>query len=308
MITTVTLNPALDCYLSPEQLETGAINRYEGYRFLPGGKGINVSLLLSSLGVETVALGIAAGFTGKELVRLMEQEGCPTDFTILPHGSTRINIKIRTAEGEETDLNGAGLPLTPEAAEQLMQKLDRLKPGDGLVLAGSLPNSLPKNTYAKFLERIAEKDILTVVDAAGEALEAALPCRPFLIKPNLEELGELFGAEITELEAVAECAGDLQKRGARNVAVSMGSKGAFLLCEDGRRLFCHAVRGEAVSTVGAGDSMVAGFLYGWRLHGTLEGALRWGVCAGSATAFSPGLASGDTVRQLYPKVGNVHMI
>lgn len=307
-ITTVTLNPALDCYLSPEQFATGGIHRYENYRFLPGGKGINVSLMLSSLGMETVALGVTAGFTGKELARLLEQEGCPADFTVLPQGSTRLNIKIRTAEGEETDLNGAGAAPSMEEMEQLAQKLERLQPGDGLVLAGSLPPSLPKDTYAKLLEQVAEKELLTVVDTAGEALEAVLPCRPFLVKPNLEELGELFGVELTETAAAAECAEELQRKGARNVAVSMGHKGAFLLCEDGRRLFCHAVRGEAVSTVGAGDSFVAGFLYGWRLHGTMEGALRWGVCAGSATAFSPGLASGDEVRQLYPKVSNVHMI
>ena len=308
MITTVTLNPALDCYLSAEQVETGAINRYGEYRFRPGGKGINVSLLLSSLGMETVALGIAAGFTGKELIRLVEQEGCPADFTLLPQGVTRINIKVRTTEGEETDFNGAGVPLPTEALEELRQKLSRLQPGDGLVLAGSLPPSLPKDAYARLLEHVQGKGILTVVDTAGEALEAALPCRPFLIKPNLEELGELFGMELTETAAVAECAEELQKRGARNVAVSMGHRGALLLCEDGRRLFCHAVRGEAVSTLGAGDSFVAGFLYGWQLHGTMEGALRWAVCAGSATAFSAGLASGNEVRQLYPKVGNVHMI
>ncbi|MCH5353389.1 MAG: 1-phosphofructokinase [Acutalibacter sp.] len=308
MIITVTLNPALDCYFAPEQLKAGGVNRYDDYRFLPGGKGVNVSLMLSALGMETVAMGFGAGFTGKELVRLIEQEGCSADFTILPQGSTRMNIKIRTAEGEETDLNGAGVPLPLEAVEELGQKLLTLKPGDGLVLAGSLPPGLPQDTYAKFLEALREKEILTVVDTAGGALEAALPCHPFLIKPNLEELGELFGVEITELDAAAECANELQKRGARNVAVSMGHKGALLLCEDGRRLFCHAVRGEAVSTVGAGDSFVAGFLYGLQLHGTMDGALRWAVCAGSATAFSPGLASGSEVRQLYTRVGNVHMI
>ena len=308
MILTVTLNPALDCFFAPEQLEVGGISRYEDYRFLPGGKGVNVSLLLSSLGMETVAAGFGAGFTGRELVRLIEQEGCPADFTMLPQGSTRMNIKIRTAEGEETDLNGAGAPLPAEAAEELERKLDVLQPGDGLVLAGSLPPGLPKDTYARLLERVAGKSILTVVDTAGKALEAVLPCQPFLIKPNLDELGELFGTEITELEAVAECAGELQKKGAQNVAVSMGHKGAFLLCQDGRRLFCHAVRGEAVSTVGAGDSFVAGFLYGWQLHGTLDGALRWGICAGSATAFSPGLATGSEVKGLYTQVGNVHMI
>lgn len=308
MILTVTLNPALDCFFEPEQLRVGGVNRYEKYRLLPGGKGVNVSLLLSSLGMETVAMGFCAGFTGKELVRLVEQAGCPADFTMLPHGSTRMNIKIRTPEGEETDLNGTGAPLPPEAVEELERKLDVLQPGDGLVLSGSLPPGLPKDTYARLLERMEEKNILTVVDTAGEALEAVLPHHPFLIKPNLEELGELFGAEITELEAAAECAGELQKRGAQNVAVSMGHKGALLLCRDGRRLFCHAVRGEALSTVGAGDSFVAGFLYGWQLHGTLDGALRWAVCAGSATAFSPGLATGSEVRQLYTRVGNVHMI
>lgn len=308
LIATVTLNPALDCYLTPEQLELGAINRYGDCLFYPGGKGVNISLLLSSLGLETVAMGIGAGFSGKELVRLAEQAGCKTDFLLLPEGNTRFNVKIRTPDGVETDLNGAGTAVPPEAVERLMEKLDILQPGDALVLAGSLPASLPKNTYGKLLQKAAGKELLTAVDTTGEALRAALPYKPFLIKPNLEELGGLFGVTLTDTAAAAECAAELQKQGARNVAVSMGSKGALLLCEDGRRLFCRAVRGEAVSTVGAGDSMVAGFLYGWQLHGTLEGALRWGVCAGSATAFTQGLASGDEVRRLYPQAGNVHAI
>lgn len=306
MIMTVTLNPAMDCYLSPERFEKGAINSYDSCRFRPGGKGVNVSLLLTSLGVENTALGIGAGPSGREIDGLLRREGCKTDFLFLEKGASRVNLKIRTPEGEETDLNGTGPEIPGEAVEQLGEKLSVLGPGDGLVLAGSIPSSLPADSYAGLLRKTADKELFTVVDAAGEALLAALPCRPFLIKPNLEELGALFDTEISELSGAVEYALALQEKGARNVAVSLGERGALLVCEDGRRLFCRAAGGEAVSSVGAGDSMVAGFLYGWQLHHTLEEALRWGVSAGSATAFSPGIASGEEVRRLYPRVGNVH--
>ncbi len=305
MITTVTLNPAVDCYLFPERFEKGAINSYENCLRCPGGKGINVSLLLHSLGVETTALGIGAGASGREIAALLRQAGCKTDFLFLEAGESRINLKIRTPEGEETDLNGTGPEIPWEAMERLEQKLAGLQPGDGLVLAGSVPPSLPVDAYARLLRSTGEKELCTVVDAAGEALLAALPCHPFLIKPNRVELEALFGREIKELSDAADCAGALQEKGARNVAVSLGEQGALLVCEDGRRLFCRAPRGEAVSSVGAGDSMVAGFLYGWEQRHTLEDALRWGVSAGSATAFSQGIASGEAVRQLYLETGNV---
>ncbi len=306
MIWTVTLNPALDCYLFPERFEKGAINSYEDCCFRPGGKGVNVSLLLTSLGVETTALAIGAGPSGRQIEALLREEGCKADFLCLEEGASRINLKLRTPEGEETDFNGRGPKIPRQAVERLGEKLSALRPGDGLVLAGSIPSSLPKDSYAGLLRKTAEKELFTVVDAAGEALLSALPCRPFLIKPNLEELEALFGTEIRGLSAVAECARALQEKGARNVAVSLGEQGALLVCEDGRRLFCHAAKGKAVSTIGAGDSMVAGFLYGWQLRHTLEDALRWGVSAGSATAFSQGIASGEEVRRLYSETGSVH--
>jgi len=308
MIDTVTLNPAIDYIVSPERFEKGEINSYQECSYGPGGKGVNVSLLLTSLGVENTALGIAAGFSGQEIVRLLEQAGCKTDFLFLSEGHSRINLKICAPGGEETDVNGQGPGTSPEMVDRLGEKLSALKPGDGLVLAGSVPSSLPADIYARLLKQVDGKELLTVVDAAGETLLASLPCRPFLIKPNLEELGEVFHTEIKDTAAARECARALQEKGARNVAVSMGEKGALLACEDGRSLFCRAVKGEAVSTVGAGDSFVAGFLYGRKLHGTLEGALRWGVAAGSATAFSRGIASGDMVRRLYPQTGNVHLL
>lgn len=303
MINTITLNPAIDYTISPERFEKGEINRYADCSHRPGGKGVNVSLLLTSLGVENTALGVAAGFFGQEIIRLLEQAGCKTDFLFLREGHSRINLKIR-ASGEETDLNGQGPGVPLETVDRLGEKLSALKPGDGLVLAGSVPTSLPSDTYARLLKQVEGKELLTVVDAAGEALLAALPCRPFLIKPNLEELGEVFHTEVRDAADAGECARALMELGARNVAVSMGEKGALLACEDGRSLFCRAAKGETVSTVGAGDSFVAGFLYGWKLYGTPEGALRWGVAAGSATAFSHGIASGELVKGLYPRVGN----
>ncbi len=311
MVTTITLNPAIDYTIAPDRFETGEINRYSACSYRPGGKGVNVSLLLGSLGVKNTALGLAAGFTGREIVRLLEEAGCQTDFIFLPQGCSRINIKVRSP-GEngvmETDLNGEGPAIPAETLDRLGEKLSSLGEGDSLVLAGSVPNSLPPDAYARLLRRVEGKGVLSVVDAAGDTLLSALPCRPFLIKPNLEELGELFGTEVRDLDAARECAVLLQEKGARNVAVSMGGKGALLVCEDGRRLFCRAVKGETVSTVGAGDSLVAGFLYGWRLHGAPEGALTWGVAAGAATAFSPGIASGDLVKKLWPLVENPHQV
>lgn len=304
LIDTVTLNPAIDYTVSPERFEKGAINSYKDCTCRPGGKGVNVSLLLTSLGVENTALGIAAGFSGQEIVRLLGQAGCETDFLFLPEGHSRINLKVCVPGGEETDINGQGPSIPPETVDQLGAKLSALKPGDGLVLAGSVPASLPADTYARLLKQAEGKELLTVVDAAGEVLLAVLPLHPFLIKPNLEELGEVFHTEIKNTAEAGKYARILQEKGARNVAVSMGEKGALLACEDGRILFCRAAKGETVSTVGAGDSLVAGFLYGWKLHGTLEGALRWGVAAGSATAFSHGIAPGERVKELYQQVGN----
>ncbi len=308
MINTVTLNPSLDYTVSVENLPQGGITYYSSPVCEPGGKGINVSLLLSSLGVETRALCIGAGAFGREAARLLEERGCRAEFFFLPGGSSRLNIQILCGDGKETKLNGLGPAMTPEAVNWAEEKLSKLQPGDGLVLAGAIPPSLPEDTYNRLLKQAEGKDVLTVVDAAGEALLSALPRRPFLIKPNRKELGDLFGVCLEELPAVRDCARALQDKGARNVLVSLEEKGALLVQEDGKTLFCRAAKGETVSTVGAGDSMVAGFLYGLKLHGTLEGALRWGVSAGSATAFCAGIAQGDSVKTVYPRVGNVYPI
>ena len=304
MIATVTCNPALDILVRPRRFSPGEINRYGAGMCQPGGKGINVSLLLHSLGVETKALALAGGFTGREIARLLEKRGCPGDFVWLPQGDSRINLKICPPGGEETQLNGEGPQIPEEAVERLERKLSALGPGDGAVLAGSLPASLPQDLYARLMKPLVKNGVEVAVDTTGEALLAALPCRPFLVKPNLEELEELFSVKLTGLAEIKEQARELQRLGARNVVVSLGAGGALLLEEGGRSLFCHGVRGQAVSTVGAGDSLVAGFLYGWQLHGTLEGAFRWGMAAGAATAFCAGIAAGDEVKRLYPQVGN----
>lgn len=307
MIYTVTLNPCIDWYAATEALQPGEIHRCGEEIYAPGGKGINVSLLLSRLGAETRALGFAAGFTGREIVRMLEEAGCPADFVFLEKGFSRINLNLTSPQQGETAFNGGG-PDVPESAVQALEdKLRALQPGDRLVLAGSIPASLPADTYARLLRAVPE-GVQTVVDTAGAALRAAIAEAPWLIKPNVQELGALFGAEITGMEGAKECAFALQEEGARNIAVSMGARGALLLTEAGQFLFCHAPAGEPVSTVGAGDSLVAGMLYGLGLHGTLEGALKWGVAAGSATAFSRGIARREQVFETYRQLGNVHQV
>ena len=277
MIVTVTLNPALDHFIFLESFERGVIQRFSQDVFAPGGKGVNVSLLLSSLGVENRALGLAGGFTGRELCRLLEEAGCQTDFVQLPQGNTRVNVKLRCADGEETAFNGAGPAIPEQAVEELLERLSRLREGDALVLSGVLPAALPETAFPRVLEAARQRKARLVVDMEGDPLLAALPYRPFLIKPNEEELAQIFGiAGSLNVQEVKEYARELQRMGARNVVVSLGAKGALLLEENGQALFCRSVRGEAVSTVGAGDSLVAGFLYGYELHGSALGGLKWG--------------------------------
>lgn len=289
MVYTVTLNPALDYVIHIEDFQTGEINRTQREEIQFGGKGINVSTVLSRLGVENTALGFLAGFTGQALAEGLRKNGIQTDFIWLMEGLTRINVKIKA--GEETELNGRG-PVIPSAAlDELFQKLDRLQSGDVLDLSGSIPASLPDDIYQQILRQLEGRGILTVVDAAGELLCAALSYRPFLIKPNHHELGEIFGqTPVTDQELTA-CAKKLQKQGARNVLVSMAGEGSLLLDETGA---CHRLgvpRGTVRNSVGAGDSMVAGFLAGWLKTGDYETAHRMGAAAGSATAFSDGLAT-----------------
>ena len=289
MVYTVTLNPALDYVIHIEDFQTGEINRTQREEIQFGGKGINVSTVLTRLGVENTALGFLAGFTGQVLAEGLRKNGIQTDFIWLTEGLTRINVKIKA--GEETEINGRG-PVIPSAAlDELFQKLDRLQSGDVLDLSGSIPASLPDDIYQQILRQLEGRGILTVVDAAGELLCAALSYRPFLIKPNHHELGEIFGqTPVTDQELTA-CAKKLQKQGARNVLVSMAGEGSLLLDETGA---CHRLgvpRGTVRNSVGAGDSMVAGFLAGWLKTGDYETAHRMGAAAGSATAFSDGLAT-----------------
>lgn len=300
MIYTVTLNPALDCFLRPDDFTPGRVCRYDSARFLLGGKGINVSLLLMGLGVPTAAAGIAAGFTGRELTALLERAGCPADFVMLDRGHTRINIKILPKGGPETALNGVGPHVRPEDLRPLEEKLGGLREGDFLVLSGSVPGPLPSDSYARLM-RAAPGGVETVADASGTVLTAALCERPFLIKPNLEELGEIFGLELKGAEDAVPYGKRLQEMGARNVAVTLGGGGALLLTEDGRVLERAALPGREVSSVGAGDSFVGGFLYGWQRHRDMDRAFDWAVCAGAATAFCEGIADGAEVKKLYEK-------
>lgn len=296
MVYTVTFNPALDYVVRMDDFRTGETNRTESDEVQWGGKGINVSTVLSNLGVENVALGFLAGFTGQALDEGLKKIGIRTDFIRLSQGLTRINVKIKT--GQETEINGVG-PVIPAAAlEELFAKLDRLQAGDVLVLAGSIPASLPDDVYQRILARLEGRDILTVVDATRELLCAVLPYRPFLIKPNAAELGEIFGKTLATDAEIEACARKLQERGARNVLVSMAGNGSLLLDETGMVHRLGVPQGRVVNSVGAGDSMVAGFLAGWLEHRDYATAHKLGAATGSATAFSDGLAKKEQVLEL----------
>lgn len=295
MIYTLTLNPSLDYHVHLPRLSLGTTNRVAREALTLGGKGINVSVILTCLGVPNVALGFVAGFTGDALCEGLTDAGITHDMIRLNTGMTRINVKLHA--DDETEINATGPAITAEAMDALMRKLDSLNGGDTLVLSGSIPPSLPVDTYAVVMARLAGKGIRCVVDAEGEALTATLPHRPLLVKPNLRELSGLAGRELTTDGEIVAAARDLQARGAENVLVSLGGRGAILLDENG---VCHispALGGRPVSTVGAGDSMVAGFLAG--LPQGYDVALRMGLAAGGATACTEGLGTKDEILALY---------
>lgn len=300
MIYTVTLNPSLDYVVQVPRFTRGSVNRTSCEALYPGGKGINVSLVLKSLGYDSQALGFTAGFTGRELERFLQELGCQTAFLHLSDGMTRINVKIRSEQ--ESEINGQGPRITPEAKEQLFEQLDELKDGDTLVLAGSIPSTLSADTYERILECVSTKAVQTVVDAAGELLWRVLPHHPFLIKPNNHELSELFGQTLTSDAEIRNAAKRLQEQGAHNVLVSMAGEGALLLTEQGNVYRAQPPKGQAVNSVGAGDSMVAGFLSGWLRTGNYKEAFAWGIAAGSATAFQERLAQKEDVLRLLPLV------
>lgn len=300
MIYTVTFNPSLDYIVSVNEFQMGMTNRTSEEIMLPGGKGLNVSTVLKNLGRESVALGFAAGFTGKEIQRMAEEQGLHCDFIPVERGFSRINVKLKDFDG--TEINGKGPEISEKEVRQLYEKLDLLKEGDVLVLAGSIPESLPDSIYSDILFQLSGRGILFVVDATKELLMNVLKFQPFLIKPNNHELGELFGVTLKTREDVVPYGKKLQEQGARNVLVSMAGEGAVLLSETGEIFSLPAPKGTLVNAVGAGDSMVAGFLAGWMERKEYEYAFRMGVSAGSASAFSKLLATREEVEAVYARL------
>ena len=297
MVYTVTFNPSLDYIVEVDELKNGVTNRTSFEQMFLGGKGINVSLVLKNLGIESTAMGFLAGFVGEEIQRKIEQEGIKADFFKLENGISRINVKIRNMEGMEINAMGPDIP--EQKREELMMKMDSLEKDDILVLAGSIPKSMPDSIYMDIMAGLKDKGIKIVVDATKDLLMNVLEYRPFLIKPNNHELGEIFGVTLENREEVIPYAMQLQKKGARNVLVSMAGKGAVLVDETGNIHISEAPKGKVINAVGAGDSMVAGFLAGWILQGDYEHAFRMGLATGSVSAFSEKLATKEEVEKVY---------
>ena len=300
MIYTVTLNPSLDYFVTVQDFALGKTNRTASEQMIPGGKGLNVSMVLKNLGVDSTALGFVAGFVGREIVSSMDAMDIDSKWIMLEEGNSRINVKVKNIEG--TEINGKGPEVPEEKLEQMMDIVKVMKAGDYLVLAGSIPSSMPDSIYKDMMASVVDKGVEVIVDATGELLMQVLAYKPFLIKPNNHELGALFGVTIEERAEVLPYARKLQKVGARNVLVSMAGKGAVLLAEDGQVFEMDAPRGTLVNAVGAGDSMVAGFLTGWLESKDYKKAFEMGVCAGSASAFSEEFATREEVEVLLSKL------
>lgn len=324
MIYTVTFNPAIDYCIGVENLQLGITNRTVSEQLFPGGKGLNVSTILNHLGIDNIALGFIAGFTGEQIKRSFEEMGGKCDFVELKEGLSRINVKIkslnstaeeaadksiekedkvvRMAEGrtiEETEINGIGPVIDNEAVSRLMDKLNMLKDGDVLILAGSIPAPLSDSLYSDIMKMLSDRRILFAVDAAKNLLLNVMPYKPFLVKPNGHELGEMFGVTLKTREEVIPYARKLQEKGARNVLASMAGEGAVLVTETGEVLMHDAPRGTVKNSVGAGDSMVAGFIAGWCERPDYAHAFKLSLAAGSASAFSEGLATKAEIKHIY---------
>lgn len=295
MVYTVTFNPAIDYVVHTGEMKLGATNRSEREEMYFGGKGINVSIVLRELGINSKALGFTAGFTGEAIEKGLADAGIDTDFVRLDRGNSRINVKIKASE--ETELNGQGPDIDDKALSALFEKLDSLSDGDTLVLAGSIPSSLPSDIYERILERLSDKNIRAVVDATKDLLLNVLKYKPFLVKPNNHELGEMFGVTLKTDEEIEKYARKLQNMGAVNVLISMAGDGAMLIDEYGKMHRCGVCKGVVKNSVGAGDSMVAGFTAGV-INGDYEYALKLGTAAGGATAFSDGLATKEEITEL----------
>lgn len=297
MIYTLTLNPAIDHIVRVDKLEIGETNRMREESISAGGKGINVSKILKNLDEESIALGYIAGFTGREVERLVNKEGISSDFIKVENGFTRINTKIKSEK--ETEINGPGLEITEKDKENLLYKIDVIKDGDYLFLSGSIPSSMDKGFYAEIMKRISSKSVIIVVDTTGEALKKTLEYGPKLIKPNLRELEDFFNVEIHDNKDIEKYTRKLQEMGARNIIISMSGDGAYFLSEEGNSMFLEAPKSKVIDTVGSGDSMVAGFIYAIKKGYSLEAAFKFSVSCGSATAFAEKLATKKEILHLY---------
>ena len=300
MIYTLTFNPSLDYIVTVPKFTCGVVNRTTEEIIFPGGKGINVSMVLKNLGFENTALGFYAGFTGMELKRLVADKGIHAEFIPVDKGMTRINVKLRSEQ--ESEINGQGPAIAASDIDKLYEKLDALKDGDILVMAGSIPDVMPQTMYMDIMKHLQGRNLKIVVDATRDLLVNVLPFHPFLIKPNNHELGEIFGVELKTRKDVIPYGKKLQEKGARNVLISMAGEGAVLVAEDGQVFEEPAPKGRLVNGVGAGDSMVAGFLTGWMEKKDYVHAFHMGIAAGSASAFSENLATREEVLQVLQQV------
>lgn len=297
MVYTVTLNPALDYVMKLNNLRTDDINRTDGEEIYYGGKGINVSVILTQLDIPNTALGFLGGFTGKKLEEMLKSDGISCDFNYLKSGDTRINVKIKA--DKEIDLNACGPEITQEDMQSFLKKLDGIRDGDYLILAGSIPKTLPDDIYEQMLERVSDRKVNCVVDATGDLLKNVLKYKPFLIKPNHHELGDLFSVEIKSDEDIVKYSKKLQEMGAKNVLVSMAKDGAMLTDENGNVHKIGNAKGKLVNSVGCGDSMVAGFTAGYIKTADYSYALRLGSACGNATAFSEKLATREEIERVF---------
>ncbi len=299
MIYTVTLNPSIDYIVRLDKLVTGITNRTTEEEYYYGGKGINVSLVLAELDLDSTAYGFVAGFTGKAIENGIRNDHIITDFIKLKEGISRINVKIKA--GEETEINCQGPHIDERELERLLQKIDRIASDDTLILAGSIPKTMPDDVYERMMERIRFKNVRIVVDATKKLLVNSLKYKPFLIKPNRQELSEIFGVEVKTEEDIVHYAKELQKMGARNVLISLGGDGAMLIDEEGNKHKAGVLKEKVLNTVGSGDSMVAGFVAGYEKTGDYAYALKLGSVCGNATAFLPGLATKEKINELLEK-------
>lgn len=299
MIYTVTLNPSIDYVVRLKGLTPGITNRTESEEYYFGGKGINVSCVLAELDIDSTALGFTAGFTGEAIENGIRNYRITTDFIRLKEGISRINVKIKA--GEETEINGQGPHISDEELNRLFEKLDHIQSGDTLILAGSIPNTLPDDVYERMLERLKDKDIRIVVDATKKLLVNSLKYKPFLIKPNRQEISEIFDVEVETEEDTEKYAKKLLEMGAQNVLISLGGEGAMLIDEFGKKHKMGVLKEKVINTVGSGDSMVAGFVAGYEKEKSYPYALKLGSACGNATAFLPGLATKEKINEVLQK-------